>query len=533
MKPRHGVGMEEDSVIAELTQMFPDIANQQDVMEALQQDRAAAMAAKGNSAAQSFPFLTRMWARMWSLLLLIAIAWSLPVSLALVAGNIAYEWVYLLRKGEGIEIKRRLETVLGRAPPAMRGTAIVSGAKSTKGLHMCRHLHRAGWRVVLVDVHKNWAAGARWSGCVAAFRTYPLPNVDPIGYLKAIEIIAAEEDAKLFVPVSIAQYSLYEALAAQRLREKMGIRYCTADAQTVAALNDKIKFTHLCQRIGSKVPKMFPITSPQQLMDQNSRPEEFGGRKYLLKSIHYAATHRSDMFTLPCDPKVLKAYIANTEISEHKPWMLQQLLRGREYSSYSVAHEGQLVMHSDNEASLSCLDYSHINSKQIWDWVKDFCKKTKASGQLCFDFMKDDTDGQLYAFECNPRCSTILLNFYNHYHVAEAFFNPQAVIDYGKAPFVPHSSARRVIWIWNEVAELFFKHLPQSRSLVDVARILRIWTHEMADSTDALLDPCDPLPFLGLHYMQVPALLLRNLWRGNPWQKVDLCTGKLVELGGD
>ena len=79
----------------------------------------------------------------------------------------------------------------------------------------------------------------------------------------------------------------------------------------------------------------------------------------------------------------------------------------------------------------------------------------------------------------------------------------QAVIDYGKAPFVPRSNARRVIWVWNEVVELFFKHLPQSRSLVDVLRILRIWGHEMAASADALLDPCDPLPFLGLHYMQV------------------------------
>lgn len=66
--------------------------------------------------------------------------------------------------------------------------------------------------------------------------------------------------------------------------------------------------------------------------------------------------------------QVLKEYIANTEISEHRPWMLQQLLRGREYSSYSVAHEGQLVMHSDNEACLSCLDYAHINSKQVDFW---------------------------------------------------------------------------------------------------------------------------------------------------------------------
>jgi len=29
------------------------------------------------------------------------------------------------------------------------------------------------------------------------------------------------------------------------------------------------------------------------------------------------------------------------------------------------------------------------------------------------------------------------------------------------------------------------------------------------------------------------ALLLRNMQLGNPWVKVDLCTGKLVEIGGD
>lgn len=35
--------------------------------------------------------------------------------------------------------------------------------------------------------------------------------------MQAIGRIAAEEDAKLFVPVSIAQYSVYEALAAELL----------------------------------------------------------------------------------------------------------------------------------------------------------------------------------------------------------------------------------------------------------------------------------------------------------------------------
>lgn len=33
-------------------------------------------------------------------------------------------------------------------------------------------------------LRRNWASGARWSACVATFRTYPDPNIDPIGYLK-------------------------------------------------------------------------------------------------------------------------------------------------------------------------------------------------------------------------------------------------------------------------------------------------------------------------------------------------------------
>ena len=65
---------------------------------------------------------------------------------------------------------------------------------------------------------------------------------------------------------------------------------------------------------------------------------------------------------------------------------------------------------------------------QILDWVKEFCKKTGASGQLCFDFMRDISDGRMYAFECNPRTSTILLNFYNHDHVAQAFFNAKVTL---------------------------------------------------------------------------------------------------------
>ncbi len=31
---------------------------------------------------------------------------------------------------------------------------------------------------------RNWASGSRLSFCVAGFRTTPIPNKDPVGYLK-------------------------------------------------------------------------------------------------------------------------------------------------------------------------------------------------------------------------------------------------------------------------------------------------------------------------------------------------------------
>ena len=88
---------------------------------------------------------------------------------------------------------------------------------------------------------------------------------------QAIQQIAEEERARLFVPISIAQFSVYEALAAQRLAKSDDCSVCTLDAAAVALLNDKIKFTHFCERIGVAVPKCFAVTSRRELLDLNSR----------------------------------------------------------------------------------------------------------------------------------------------------------------------------------------------------------------------------------------------------------------------
>lgn len=50
---------------------------------------------------------------------------------------------------------------------------------------------------------------------------------------------------------------------------------------------------------------------------------------------------------------------------------------------------------------------------------------------------------------------------------------------------------------------------------------------------DAYFEPRELLPFLALHFVHVPTLLVRNIRRGNRWAKIDMCIGKLTEENGD
>ena len=79
----------------------------------------------------------------------------------------------------------------------------------------------------------------------------------------------------------------------------------------------------------------------------------------------------------------------------------------------------------------------------------------------------------------------------------------QAVLDSGRAPLKPLKSARPVVWFWNEVGELLLSQLPKCRSLQAAWEATAFKAKTLWQSTDAVLDPADPLPFLGLHYMQV------------------------------
>jgi hypothetical protein len=462
-------------------------ADNEDVLDALRQDYPVRNKPPLSQQGKAWSATTKLVSRIKALLLLGLLFYVvLPVTLAAAAARALLSWLLVAKPATANGRSTAKHAAVDSHGSKGRGTAIVSGGNKTKALHVCRHLHRAGWRVVLVDSDKNWCSCSRFSNSVAKFYPVPIPNEKPLDYLKAMARIGAREHAALFVPVSIAQYSVYEALAAELMPP--GCHNCTLSAADVAHLNDKIKFQQFCEKHGLSTPHVFPITSKAELLKLNKTPEVFKGKTYLLKSVGYQAIARADLFTLPCDQQVLERYIAGLDISETQPWLLQHFIRGPEYASYSIVDGGSVVAHADNVAELSCLNYAHVGNHEILKWVQKCCAAHPMSGQVCFDFMLNEADNILYCIECNPRTSTNLLAFYNDERLPVAFFKPQAIIDACVAPLQPLPTARPVHWVYNELGGLLFSDLLKARSLGAVYRstVQRLAT--VFNGTDAVAD---------------------------------------------
>jgi len=87
---------------------------------------------------------------------------------------------------------------------------------------------------------------------------------------------------------------------------------------------------------------------------------------------------------------------------------------------------------------------------------------------------------------------------------------------------VPLPDYTPTYWAYHELWRL----LNAPRSLPERWRTVR-------EGRDAILDVHDPLPFLLVHHLQIPSLLLRALVTGRDWIRIDFNIGKLVEVGGD
>jgi predicted ATP-grasp superfamily ATP-dependent carboligase len=394
-------------------------------------------------------------------------------------------------------------------------TILISGGKMTKALQLARSFHDAGHRVILIETHKYWLTGHRYSRAVDKF--YTVPNPQTAEYPLALLSIVKQEQVDVYVPVCSPIASYYDAEVQEILASHCPVMH--VNVEMLQRLDNKYTFATTAESLGLRVPKSYQITHPQQVIDFDFAHEQ---RPYIIKSIAYDSIRRLDLTKLPGDtPAATAAFVESLPISESNPWIMQEFIAGQEYCTHSTVRHGHLQLHCCCKSSAFQVNYEHVDRSDIENWIRTFASKLELTGQVSLDFIQANDDGQIYAIECNPRTHSAITMFYNHPDVAQAYLDPNALI----LTVQPLTSSRPTYWIYHEVWRLV-THL---WSLPLTWQRLKV----IAQGQDAIFDWDDPLPFLLVHHWQIPLLLWGNLCHPKEWMRIDFNIGKLVEVGGD
>ncbi|HIK32633.1 MAG TPA: ATP-grasp enzyme [Oscillatoriales cyanobacterium M59_W2019_021] len=391
-------------------------------------------------------------------------------------------------------------------------TILLTGGKMTKALQLARLFHQAGHRVILVETHKYWLSGHRFSNAIARFYTVPAPEKDPEGYTRALTEIVTSEKVDAFIPVSSPVASYYDAVAATHFPPT-----CEAihfSPETTQMLDDKFSLCQKARELGLSAPKSFLITDVEQILNFDFQAD---GSRYILKSLKYDSVLRLDLTQLPFDG--MEAYVKRLPISPERPWTMQEFITGQEYCTHSTVRNGKVRLHCCSKSSPFQVNYEHVERPEILAWVRRFAGELNLTGQLSFDFIQTE-DGTVYPIECNPRTHSAITMFYDRPELAAAYLED----DGDSPPLEPLPQSKPTYWLYHEIWRL-----TEVRSSAD----FRAWLQKISRGTDAIFQGNDPLPFLLVHHWQIPLLLLDNLRRLRGWVRIDFNIGKLVELGGD
>ena len=81
--------------------------------------------------------------------------------------------------------------------------------------------------------------------------------------------------------------------------------------------------------------------------------------------------------------------------------------------------------------------------------MRTFAERTKLTGQLCFDFIRDDETEVCYPIECNPRVHSQCAVFLDDDDKVE--FGDAVLAEHFPKTLCPSKTAPPVYWLYNEV----------------------------------------------------------------------------------
>ncbi len=273
---------------------------------------------------------------------------------------------------------------------------LITGSRAPVALDFSRRFHRKGHTVIHADSLKN-CLGMFSNSATKAFQV-PRPIDSPRAYVESLAAIVEEQQIDWLIP------TCEEVFFIAAHRSLLNCRVLTDEFDKLARIHNKWTFSQFAGNEFAAVPETilldgFPDDG-QRITDELPAVEDT--RNWVFKPAYSRFGSRTLI-----GPSARE--LQQLERTSDDPWIAQRRIRGTEYSTYSIAHNGRLLAHLTYESLYrmghgSGICFQLVRRQNIEEFIRAFVKSEHYTGQIGFDFISDQ-DGQLWVLEGNPRAT--------------------------------------------------------------------------------------------------------------------------------
>mmetsp|Transcript_8291 Transcript_8291/g.24893 ORF Transcript_8291/g.24893 Transcript_8291/m.24893 type:complete len:927 (-) Transcript_8291:2146-4926(-) len=328
-------------------------------------------------------------------------------------------------------------------------TVLVTTGRQTKSLHVVRALREVGARVIVAD-YQSISTSALSLACD---KFIELPKLDAFkldDWVEHLGSVVEEEKVDLVVPVSTINEVLFMAVARDRLANRFPKTiWLTSGLEMMMDLDDKVRFSQICEKYGVPTPEHGMVKDPEALQDPSIVP--YNEMDIILKRLESSVNREEEIIAVPRGQRAPK----KVKPSESDPWQWQRLIRGEEFSAWYICHGGKVTFSAcyPSQPDLMHFDGFPVPS-DVDEKLTAFITAANLTGQYAFDFFREKKTGSFYVIECNPRASSILETVSGTPQWGEALFGVDVRhrTRYSSVGFFFH----RNCWPWTNRSEGIF-----------------------------------------------------------------------------
>ncbi|QMT60257.1 ATP-grasp domain-containing protein [Legionella sp. PC997] len=265
---------------------------------------------------------------------------------------------------------------------------LITGGRAPATMDIMRSLISQGYEVYSAE--SMLYPLARLVKGVKKHFVIPKPNQNLAAFLNTIEELVIHHKIDLLIPSCEEIFHISQGYEQLSKHTKV---FCEP-FERLNQLHSKYAFNQLVSEYGLTAPQSWLLKTDK---DKERLPKDV---PLVLKPVFSRFGSRT---LIKPSPQI----IANLPVNE--PYIAQQFIPGKEYSTYAIAHKGEVLIqscyYSKYQAGLSTgIYFEPAEIKPITDFIKIFCKKFQFSGQIAFDFIL--MNDKAYVLECNPRVTS-------------------------------------------------------------------------------------------------------------------------------